>query len=260
MRIMKKITKLFSISAIMSSALIFGSCSSEGDSYIYVGGYANALVTVKPVSEDECYLQLDENTTLFPVNMKGSPYGGKEVRALINYYEVSSRHVDYTKNVYVNWIDSIRTKSTVPSLGAENDEKYGNDPVEIVDDWMTISEDGYLTLRFRTITAGIGKTHYVNLLTQVDPYDPYVVEFRHDANGDVQGFYADGLVAFRLDQLPDTNGETVKLTLKWKAFGSEKSTTFDYCTRKSAGPGKDEESGSDLKNADVTTLSVINIE
>ena len=242
---MRKITKLLSISAVLSAALMFSACSDDNDSYVYIEGYANALVTVKPVSEDECYLQLDENTTLYPVNMQGSPYGDKEVRALINFHEVGSQHANYTKNVYVNWIDSIRTKSTVPSLGAENDEKYGNDPVEIVDDWMTISEDGYLTLRFRTITSGTGRTHYVNLLTQVDPYDPYVVEFRHDANGDVQGLYADGLVAFRLDQLPDTNGKTVKLTLKWKAFGSEKSTTFDYCTRKSA---------------NSTTLSAINIE
>lgn len=256
---MRKITKLFLISTVLSAALIFGSCSNEKDSFVYVG-FANALVTVKPVSENECYLQLDENTTLFPVNMQGSPYGDKEVRALINYYDVDSQHANYTKNVYVNWIDSIRTKSTVPSLGAENDEKYGNDPVEIVDDWMTISEDGYLTLRFRTITSGVGRTHYVNLLTQVDPYDPYVVEFRHDANGDVQGYYADGLVAFRLDQLPDTNGETVKLTLKWKAFGSEKSTTFNYCTRKSASSDNEDETDNDMENVDIQALSVINIE
>ena len=164
---MRKITKLFLISTVLSTALIFGSCSNEKDSFVYVG-FANALVTVKPVSENECYLQLDENTTLFPVNMQGSPYGDKEVRALINYYDVDSQHANYTKNVYVNWIDSIRTKSTVPSLGAENDEKYGNDPVEIVDDWMTISEDGYLTLRsqvdFEVESVWKRKVHYFQLL------------------------------------------------------------------------------------------------
>mgnify|MGYP003029069454 CR=1 FL=1 len=33
--------------------------------------------------------------------------------------------------------------------------------------------------------------------------------------------------------LPDTEGKTVKLKLKWKSFNGEKTAEFDYCTRKS---------------------------
>ncbi len=47
-------------------------------------------------------------------------------------------------------MDSIRTKMPVVSAGENNDEKFGNDPIEIVKDWVTIAEDGYLTLRIRT--------------------------------------------------------------------------------------------------------------
>jgi len=36
-----------------------------------------------------------------------------------------------------------------------------------------------------------------------------------------------------LDSLPDTEGKTVKLKLKWKSFNGEKTAEFDYCTRKS---------------------------
>ena len=39
-------------------------------------------------------------------------------------------------------------------------------------------------------------------------------------------------MAFRLDSLPDTEGQTVKLTLKWRSDGGEESMQFDYCTRK----------------------------
>lgn len=46
----------------------------------------------------------------------------------------------------------------------------------------------------------------------------------------------DGLVAFKLDGLPDTNGKTVKLKLKWKSFTGDKSAEFDYCTQKSVTP------------------------
>ena len=36
-----------------------------------------------------------------------------------------------------------------------------------------------------------------------------------------------------MDSLPDTEGKTVKLKLKWKSFNGEKTAEFDYCTRKS---------------------------
>ena len=139
----------------------------------------------------------------------------------------------YSKSVYVNWIDSILTKPTVPDKGLQNDSVYGNDPVEIVKDWVTIAEDGYLTLRFRTRWGGNGIAHRVNLLVGVNSENLYEVEFRHDAQGDTNGIWGDGLVAFRLSDLPDTNGETVKLKLTWNSFSGEKSTEFDYCTRKS---------------------------
>ena len=62
------------------------------------------------------------------------------------------------------------------------------------------------------------------------------MEFRHNANGDTYGSEMDGLVAFKLDALPDTEGKTVKLKLKWKSYSGEKSAEFDYCTRKSVTP------------------------
>ena len=102
---------------------------------------------------------------------------------------------------------------------------------EIVNDWVTIAEDGYLTLRFRTMWSNMGITHYVNLIPTNNPENPYEVEFKHDANGDVNGRVGDGLVAFKLDNLPDTEGETVKLKLIYKSFNTTKSIEFDYKTR-----------------------------
>ena len=180
------------------------------------------------------FLQLDDSTTLLPVNMTSSPFGQKEVRALVNFDETNESSGIYSKAVNINWIDSILTKPIAPDLGVtSNDSIYGSDPVEIVNDWVTIAEDGYLTLRFRTIWGDRNKAHFVNLLTGKDPENPYEVEFRHNAYGDVYGAYADGLVAFKLDSLPDTNGKTVKLKLKWKSFDGDKSVEFNYCSRKS---------------------------
>lgn len=233
---MKNYAKLlWSVALVGAVSMSLVSCDNDDDYYYWPYYYeANALVTVKPLGTDSSCLWVDDNTTLFPVNATGALYGGKEVRALLNYREVDGYTAGY-KNVFINWIDSIRTKPAVPTLGNLNDETYGSDPIEIVNDWVTIAEDGYLTLRFRTLSARNGTVHYVNLLTGVDSNDPYTVELRHDARGDVSGVYTDGIVAFNLGSLPDTNGETVKLTLKWKGYSADKSVTFDYCTRRSTG-------------------------
>lgn len=220
------------------ASLGFQSCLDDDDDK-YAVLVPNALVTVKNASDNSCYLQLDERTTLLPVNMKSSPFGGKEVRALVNYSNVDEPSGAYSQTVYVNWIDSLLTKPMAPNLGeAENDEVYGDDPVEMVADWVTIAEDGYLTLRFRTMWGNPSQKHFVNLISTNNPEDPYEVEFRHNAYGDTYGQAGDGLVAFSLASLPDTEGKTVKLTLKWHSFTGEKSVQFDYCTRKSTLPAQ----------------------
>lgn len=229
---MKTIKFILITIGVVFFTLIFQSClDNDSVTWIYTG--SDGLVTVKLTDENSFYLQLDDSTTLLPVNMTTPPFGKKQMRALVNFDVVDKPSGKYTKAVNVNWIDSILTKSIAPDLGINNDSVYGKDPVDILKSWMTVSEDGYLTLCFSTIYGNSGKGHYVNLLMNSNPSNPYEVEFRHNAYGDVSGLERDGIVAFNLDSLPDTNGKTVKLKLKWKSFTGDKSTEFDYCTRKS---------------------------
>ena len=237
MKINSVFSKALAVATVVATSIGFQSCLDDDDNNAYYLRYPNALVTVKEAADGAFFLQLDDKTTLLPTNVKASPFGDKEVRALVNYSEVNEPSGDYTKAVHINWIDSILTKPIAPDLGEENDEVYGTDPVEIVNDWVTIAEDGYLTLRFRTIWGG-SKKHFVNLLLGQNPENPYEVEFRHNAYGDTYGSEGDGLAAFKLDELPDTEGKTVKLKLKWKSFSGEKSAEFDYCTRKSVTPSE----------------------
>ena len=229
--------KLFASVVVLASATIFHSCLDDDDNDYYRYSAPNALVTVKPLVDNSFFMQLDDSTTLLPVNMKSSPYGEKEVRALVNIEPRDASSGEYDRAVHINWIDSILTKPIAGDLGDKNDEVYGTDPVDMINDWVTIAEDGYLTLRFRTIWGDRNKAHFVNLLMSGDADNPYEVEFRHNAFGDVYGETADGLVAFNLNALPDTEGKTVKLKLKWNSFSGEKTVEFDYCTRK-ATPAK----------------------
>ena len=223
---MKRFKLLVLLLTLITTSMTLQSCLNDDDDNNMA--YPNALVTVKPNFDNSTfYMQLDDSTTLLPVNMRSSPFGKKEVRALVNY---SSSNVDpnpYNQAVNINWIDSIRTKPMAENFGSENEELYGDDPVEIVNDWVTIAEDGYLTLRFRTYW-GNNKTHFVNLVGRTDPDNPYKVVFYHDANNDKGGVLADGLVAFKLRDIPDTQGKEVNLTLQWKSFSGVKTAVFKY--------------------------------
>lgn len=230
--IMKKIFVWLACAVVAGGAAASCAKTTQDDAL-----YANALVTVKPNADNSAFmLQLDDSTALIPVNMTKSPYGNREVRALINFREVEEsskkgRAVYSERSVHVNWMDSILTKPMVTNLGAEeNDDEYGDDPVEILNDWVTVVEDGYLTLRFRTYWGGLQK-HRVNLVAG-DAEDPWHVTFHHDAEDDISGHVGDALVAFKLDgTLPDTKGETVDLTLEWKSFSGVKTAKFKYRTR-----------------------------
>lgn len=233
---MKRLKLSLLLLSILSVGMTFQSCDDDNDNYYYYPiNRPNAIVTVKPENDGQkFFMQLDDSTTLTPLNMNRSPYGSKEVRAFVNFSYAEQQNDKRNFNVYVNWMDSILTKQTAPDLGTQNDLKYGDDPVEIgTSDWVTIAEDGYLTLSFKTRWGGT-RPHYVNLVTGSNPDDPYEVTFYHNADGDVNGYWGYGIVAFKLDKLPDTNGKTVDLTLKWKSFNGDRKVTFKYCTRKSS--------------------------
>ena len=232
--------KFLAMAAILALPF-FQSCLSNDDGYDYSILSPDAIVTVKPVVNDGAdyfYLQLNDEEKLWPLDNTTLPYKEKEMRAFVNFTETDMpsdvKGEEYSKAVKINWMDSILTKKTVVFEEGENitlEQKYGNDPVEIYEDWMTNVEDGYLTIHFVTRWGNSGIKHELNLVTGLNEEDPYEVRFTHNAHGDGTYYEGDGIVAFRLQDLPDTKGETVKLTLKFDSFSGEKTATFDYCTR-----------------------------
>lgn len=190
-----------------------------------------ALVTVCPQSDESVVLQLDNATQLIPVNLKKSPYGQKEVRALVNYSSVSEGSSSAVKSVNVNWIDSIRTKMPI-LVNAADEIKLANDPVEIVKDWVTVAEDGYLTLRLRTVWGDYRRKHTVDLIHYGScASSTLTFELRHDAAGDVTGNIGDALIAFNLNDIVKDLEKPVKIKLKWHSFSGDKSAEFSLGTR-----------------------------
>lgn len=231
---MKKANIIAIMAWLMAVAATLQSCNDDEEYYYYPpSNLPTAIVTVKPNQDNSSfYLQLDDTTKLVPMNMRVSPFGRKEVRALVNYLPAHGPASMEGKPVAVSWIDSVLTKPLAANFMAKNDSAYGNDPLEIVDSWETVAEDGYLTLRFRTHWLQ-GSTHRLNLVHRAEADTAYLVQLYHDA-GDRpgQGQVADDIVAFRLGDEFNRPDTAITVMLKWQSYSGTKTHTFKYRPRK----------------------------
>jgi len=177
------------------------SCTKSQENYPMV----QAVVTVKTANDNSCFLQLNDEVALSPTNksFQTNPFG-KEVRAHVIYTDkgpIESIVGHQWREVTINAIDTILTKKPV-----EKGPDYGDSSIEIMDSWMTVMEDGYLTLRFEAFWGAKGVIHRINLV-KTDKSDHFTL--CHDNAGDSHLFRNAGLVAFDMhDLLPATDNYT----------------------------------------------------
>lgn len=185
------------------------------------------------MSDNSYYIQLDDSTTLFPTNSY-VPENLKEIRAFVVYKNDEKKTEGYDQSVQLLRMDTLLTKPIAPDLGSENDSYYGTDMLALNGGsiwskngvWI---EDGYITFDFY-IQRGYNDNvkHFLNLV-QTNSADPYELEFRHNAYGNIDSSLrpSAGLVSFKLDKLPSTEGKTVKLKIKYKSFASNDYNTVE---------------------------------
>ena len=236
--IMKRIKTLMLLMVVALTAVSLQSCDDDDDDYYPAFNLATVTLKAPKVDGGKWFMQLDDSTTLEATNIASHPYDNRELRAYIRYNDIkdmasapaSTSAIQKMYSVNVLTIDTILTKKMDPMV--ENTaEEYGSDPVEVVNSWETVAEDGYMNIRFRTRFGYNGK-HRMTLVHRTDVEDPYTVEFLHDANGDTNGQVADGMVAFRLDDSFNEGNDPIEITLKWKSYSGEKSAKFKYTPRK----------------------------
>ena len=134
----------------------------------------------------------------------------------------------YDCSVKVLNIKEILTKP-IEELTAENEEEFGNDPVDIFEGNMWIN-GGYLNIVFNQNMPSKVK-HLVSLVknTTITPeQDGYIhLEYRYNTYGDTTGYWRNGAVSFSLGSLEitsETKGIKVKIN---SAKNGEKEITFD---------------------------------
>lgn len=239
---MKKVFIIFAF-----ATLLLASCNkSDGSTYV------QAIVTVCGGEGERCTLNLDDNTVLVPDNLTKNPYS-KECRALTQYKDFGSYDTlgivgKQFRKISIITLDTVLTKGLAPNLGAtQNDLIYGTDPIDTYRSWLTVVEDGYVTLHFTAFWGYPGTVHSINLVKDTDPEDPFHFELRHNYNGDnVQSGYrrCDGVVAFNikemLEKYPAQGTYDITLTYNSNVHQAKHSVTFHYTPGASAILGSDE--------------------
>ena len=186
----------------------------------------SAIVSVRTAQDGTVFFQVDDQTRLLPSG-DPAPYKGLE-RILCGLIVYADQVPEYGHRADVLWYEAL-DKGTVSSVASAG----GDDPLDILSDWMTTCEDGYLTLHYETWWGDQTDPHTFTLVTGLNPDDPYEVLLRHDARGDGRKEKADSVVYFDLQSLPDTGDEVKTLTLKWKnSEGKLVGRTFPFRSRR----------------------------
>ena len=185
------------------------------------------------------YVKLSENTSSKVMNPDIVADIPDHTRVFLEFrYVVASLwSSSYTDAILVEWASPIDQGSLSllnfeESFGAESIQSatYG-DPMDIVPDWMTTLEDGFLTLHYQIPTSG-EKKHTFALYRSLFNYNDYYLV--HNADGDTKGSVTDGIVCFDVAAiLPKTEGKTVELSFVYIDLNhTEKRLTVEYCSPK----------------------------
>ena len=170
------------------------------------------------------FIRLDEKSCSQVMNPKEIAGIQDGTRVFLQYrYVVSESIADFcTDAILVEWASPL----DVGSVGDLTAKSRGEDPVDIILDWMTSLEDGFFTLHYSIPASGNVKHDFT--LYRGDSKDVFILS--HDAHGDTKGSLMDGLVCFDVSSLlPDTEGKTVKLYLDYIDLNNtKKRLTVEY--------------------------------
>ena len=226
---MKKLNLfLLAMITMVSLSIMMHSCD-DFDGYS-TGNFQIRMATVRVISGNAYYLEIDNGKTLFPAatQIPGyKPVDGKRVVA--DFTLLYDDYEGYNYGVRVNWLTNVLTKQ-VEDLTAENEEEFGNDPVRIYDMWIG---GNYLNVEFGLFLP-VSKAHRVSLVMNTlveQPEDDYIhLEYRYNDQDDVSPYERLSLVSFHLGDYGLESASAykgIKVKINSEKNG-EKDIVFDF--------------------------------
>ena len=186
-------------------------------------GAFNAIATIKKTPTDSVYFQLNDSTTVYPTNYQDAYTRMERVIGRVHVFDRHTGRFNYT--CWVEWAEPLEE-------GTVSSSAKGDDPIDVLDDWMTSVEDGFLTVHYDAMWGRSATIHSFSIVTGTNSGNPYELVLKHNANGDGAEQKGDGLVFFDINSLPDTGGQYKQLTLKWNDLeGKACERQFKFKTR-----------------------------
>ncbi|MBO4670873.1 MAG: hypothetical protein J5640_03410 [Bacteroidales bacterium] len=188
-------------------------------------GSYTSVVTVKKDEEGKVYLLLAGELRLYPYGTV--PYE-HQYRAMTSVRQAAQPE-NGRAPVTVQWLEPIDD-----GIFTTDTSVQGADGIDLnTKSWITTSDDGYLTLHYSTQWGRHPVHHDFYLVAGTVPSEPYTLELRHNANGDLQEEEGEGIINFDINTLPDTGESTRIIHLKWiNTRGEAEAADFGFKTRK----------------------------
>ena len=178
------------------------------------------------------YVKLSESTCSKVMNPDAVEdiKDGTRVFLEFRYVVASLWSSSYTDAILVEWASPIDVGSVAAKTFDYATKSGADNPVGIIQDWMTSLEDGFVTLHYSIPSSG----HAQHTFSLYPTESPYAFRLVHDAHGDTKGSLTDGIVCFEVSALlPETGGEKVELSLVYIDLNNtEKRLTVEYCSPK----------------------------
>jgi len=225
---------LFLVSCSKADVFIDPSDYRKGDYISYSspdGQEADQAVGTLRSHDGVRYITLTSNSfamILNPEMVKDIPDG---TRVYVQYRtSPGSLTSFFTEAVTVEWATPLDVGSVSDKVMDTASKTAYGDPVDIVSDWVTSLEDGFITLHYTVESSG-NVMHSFTLYKGESPYEFYL---RHDAGGDKGGSPTDGIVCFPVEGLlPETEGKTEKVCVNYLNLKkNQEILAFEYCTGK----------------------------
>ncbi len=210
--------------------LIATSCQQDDDAYS-LGKFWIGLGLLENPEAGTPVVRLDNGILLFPIaGDLPLPENDTPLRVKINYTILADKKISDDGNEYYVRINSIQKILTKPiiTLTPAIEDSIGNDPIRVVDAWISPNDLLNFDLRFH----GNYKMHFINLAQSGESQqgsDPVLLELRHNRNGDEELYLFRAFVSFHLNTLRREGTDEVPITVKYKDYeGVDREISLKY--------------------------------
>lgn len=205
--------KTLKLLAVLTLTAFMVACSNDDNNNMINENWVDIVTVENPNAKDAFFMRRDNNSLLWTaasnfINFK--PVDGQ--RLVVNYSLLWDKRQTglYDYDVKLNDAYKVLTKG-IFDLTPTTADSIGNDPIRVTKMWV-----GSHFLNVEFVYQGNNKIHFINLIrdNSLTPTDGKThLEFRHNANNDLQLYNKMGLVSFDLRSLHSNANTDIELLI-----------------------------------------------